>query len=89
MTTEGKKLVIIGTSGSMDFLRGDTGRRFWPVTVPSGVSEDAQGCDGLHDETAPTQYLCTRCFPALGGDLLEPPDDDDDDDRRDDDVQME
>ncbi|HSX22347.1 MAG TPA: VapE domain-containing protein [Gaiellaceae bacterium] len=65
-----KKLVIIGTSGSNDYLRDGTGdRRFWPVTVPANVPartdtpDDGQTCDGLRDEDAPVQYLCLRCFP--------------------------
>lgn len=34
------------------------------------TSDEELGCDGVHDETAPVHYLCTRCFPAVGGDLL-------------------
>lgn len=81
MTTEAKRpLVVIGTSGSTDYLMDSTGgRRFWPVTV---ASDDGEGCDGLHDEEAPAAYLCTRCFPDLGrGDLGRGHDDDEDDNR--------
>ena len=42
--------------------------------------DDAQFCDGLHDEGAPERYLCSRCFPDFRGDLAAPRDDQDDDD---------
>ena len=97
--SEGDKrpLVIIGTSGSTDYLKDTTGNhRYWPVEVPSGdvppldeadaevvkklveltggtwiveakprlkVAPVAEACDGLHDEGAPAQYLCSRCHP--------------------------
>jgi hypothetical protein len=49
-----------------------------------------EGCDGLHDESAPSQYLCSRCFPKLRGDLAEPHNDDEyDEARRDEDQAME
>ena len=70
--------VIIGTSGSTDYLDDMTGnQRFWPVSVQGGVvvADDGQICDGLHDEVAPTQYLCSRCFLAPRGDLTESQDD--------------
>ena len=92
-----RALVIIGTSGSTDYLKGTDNRRYWPV-VPNAVEADApplsaedqailkrlieaggiepvareENCDGLHDEGAPSHYLCSRCFPDLRGDLAEP-----------------
>ena len=80
--------VIIGTSGSTDYLNDSTGdRRFWPVSVSLEVSpppDDGLVCDGLHDEGAPIQYLCSRCFPSFRGDLLEIQEDESDEVRRDD-----
>jgi hypothetical protein len=54
-------------------------RRFWLVTLeepPTPLADaDRQHlqdlsrrfndgvCDGLHDDGAPEQYLCSRCFP--------------------------
>jgi hypothetical protein len=85
--------VVVGTSGSTDYLNDTGDRRFWPVHVlseeplPPNVGDDGLSCDGLHDEGAPAHYLCSRCFPGfpnIGGDLLGPQDDDDDDFRRDD-----
>ena len=76
-----KYTVIIGTSGSTDYLRDTTGnQRFWPVSVvsvPRGRSApgDGQRCDGLHDENAPVYYLCSRCFPDHRTDLFEYDDD--------------
>jgi hypothetical protein len=75
VTIDDKKFsVVIGTSGSIDSPR-DTGHvRFWPVTAP----DYALACDGLHDETAPTMYLCSACFPDRRdrrGDLAEVEDD--------------
>jgi Virulence-associated protein E len=108
--TEVKKpFVIIGTSGSHDYLKDTSDRRYWPVNVPATIVDQsvedsrqilettsgkwivetnerlseaelnvlrralaapvvlrtvpAGECDGLHDEDAPTIYLCTRCFP--------------------------
>ena len=115
-----KRLVVIGTSGSHDYLKDTTGdRRFWPVRVPSAPSEaplspedravidklvatsgkwivepkpsstgNEAACDGIHDEGAPTQYLCTRCFPD-GGDLATHEDVTQDDVRQDHDEEME
>ena len=79
MTIEGKKFHVVGTSGSPDYLNDTTDdRRLWLLSVPG------EGCDGLHDEAAPVQYLCSKCFLDLRGDLAEPQDDDDrDEDRRD------
>lgn len=35
MTLEGNKIVVMGTSGSTDYLHDATGtRRFWPLTTP-------------------------------------------------------
>lgn len=69
-------LVVVGTSGSTDYLSGATGgRRFWPVTSP----DEGEGCDGLHDEGAPVNFLCTRCFSDPGrGDLALGSDDEED-----------
>ena len=40
---------------SLDYLNDKTvERRHWLVEPV---------CDGLHDEGAPEQYLCSRCFP--------------------------
>jgi hypothetical protein len=96
-----KKIVVIGTSGSTDYLHDPPGqyrptrhdRRFWHVSqgeASQGESEpdDGQICDGLHDESAPVQYLCSRCFSDLRGDLAEIQEDEYDDDRRDDDEEM-
>jgi hypothetical protein len=70
MTIDPKCTVIIGTSSSTDYLRDGTGnQRFWPVSVPCG--ESALDCDGLHDESAPSHYLCSRRFPEPRGDLSE------------------
>lgn len=77
---------VIGMSGSTDYLRDSTGKqRFWTVTVLPNESAPADGqtCDGLHDEGAPAQYLCSRCFPDLQGDLAEIADDHYEDVRRD------
>ncbi len=76
MTIDGKEF-FGGTSGTTDYLRDLTGaQRFWSVSVPRSEPDDIQICDGLHDETAPIQYLCAMCFPGLrGGDLAEPQDD--------------
>ena len=116
MTAEAKKLVVIGTSGSHDYLKDTTGgRRYWPVRVPAELgaepllpeeravvdklvamssgaalaSDDEAVCDGIHDEGAPSHYLCTRCFPdlvdrAFRGDLVDPEENDEYEDRRDD-----
>lgn len=78
MTIEDKKFVVIGTSGSPDYLNDTTGdRRFWPL-----VADEAR-CDGIHDENAPIQYLCSKCFQGPRGDLTAPQDDEYDEDRRD------
>lgn len=77
--TESKRTsprVLIGTSGSTDYLNDTTGdRRYWlPVADASPIDNDAHAaivkelvemCDGLHDENAPEHYLCSRCFPKL------------------------
>ena len=80
------------TEGEPDYLNDTTGkRRFWPLSVPSDrpSPEDGEGCDGLHDESAPIQYLCSRCFPGLRGDLAEDQVDACDEGRRDEDEEME
>lgn len=71
-------------------------RRFWFVSVPCGeptpddaAPDDWQFCDGLHEKSAPSQYLCLRCFPDLRGDLTESQEDEYDEARRDDDEEME
>ena len=49
-------------------------------------------CDGLHDESAPSQYLCSRCFPdvaSIRGDLTDAQDDEYDEACRDEDGEME
>jgi hypothetical protein len=71
--------VIIGTSGSPDYLQDTGTTRFWPVTV--GADDDEGSCDGLHSEGAPVQYLCSRCFPVRG-DLSKLADDEYVDDQR-------
>lgn len=69
-----RPFVVIGTSGSPDYLRDTTGdQRFWPVFSggfprPESTIDD-ETCDGLHDEEAPVLLLCSRCFPDLRGDL--------------------
>lgn len=91
-TIDPKYTVILGTSGSTDYLHDTTdNQRFWPVSVPGGESalDSGQGCDGLHDAGAPSQYLCSRCFPNLRGDLADPPDDEYDEARRDETEEME
>lgn len=91
-----KYTVIIGTSGSTDYLHDTTcNQRFWAaVSVPRGepAPDDALLCDGLHDEGAPVQYLCSRCFPdvaSIRGDLTDAQGDEYDEARRDADEQME
>lgn len=76
MTDPKRDWRVVGTSGSTDYLSDATGsQRFWPVTSP----DDGEGCDGLHDEGTPANFLCTRCFPDPGrGDLAQDPDDEDD-----------
>lgn len=85
-----KPLVVIGTSGSQDYLRDTGDRRFWPVPVAAPTSDEApddgQTCDGLHDEDAPALYLCSRCFPY--GEIS-PREDDDGYDRADRDAHEE
>lgn len=93
MTIEAKRpLVVIGTSGSTDYLHDKTrDRRFWPVSATSAAqpSDDSDVCDGLHDEGAPPQYLCSRCFPDPQGDLAVLQDDEYDESCRDEDREME
>lgn len=109
-----RPLVIIGTSGSTDYLKDNTGaRRYWPVAAasvdtPPATAEDlavaqrlvqatggkwlveaGEGCDGLHEEGSPVQYLCSRCFPDLRGDLAASHDDEYEEARRDDAEEME
>jgi hypothetical protein len=89
-----RKLVIIGTSGSTDYLRDATGdQRFWPVRSDALPRDPGESCDGIHDEGAPLHHLCTRCFPdlidrALKGDLFGPGDDECDEVRQDEDQEM-
>jgi len=86
MTMEDKRpLIVIGTSGSTDYLRDMGDKRYWPVVV----ADDGEPCDGLHDEGAPAIYLCSRCYPQPQGDLFELAHDEYDENRRDDDGQME
>jgi predicted P-loop ATPase len=41
-----KSLVIIGTSGSTDYLKDTTGdRRYWPVTPPDGAAASIDEAD--------------------------------------------
>ena len=107
-----RPLVIIGTSGSTDYLKDTGNRRYWPVAVsintPPATAEDlavvqrfveatggkwlveaGEDCDGLHAEGAPVQYLCSRCFPDLRGDLAASHDDEYEEARRDDAEEME
>lgn len=58
--------------------------------------EHEEGCDGLHDDGAPVQYLCTKCFPdvvarplSVSGDLSDPDGVDYVEDRQDEDREME
>jgi hypothetical protein len=89
------KLVIIGTSGSTDYLRDATGdQRSWPVQMGAPRSDTEESCDGIHDEGAPLHHLCTRCFPdltdrVLKGDLFGPGDDECDEVRQDEDQEIE
>jgi len=72
-----RSFVVIGTSGSTDYLNDTTGdRRYWavsaaPVADTSPIDNEAHAaivkelvemCDGLHDENTPAHYLCSRCF---------------------------
>lgn len=60
MSPEMKKhYVVIGTSGSHDFLRNDK-RRFWPREI--AVEAEPLCCDGLHDGRVPLPYCCSRCL---------------------------
>jgi hypothetical protein len=69
MMAETKKtLVLIGTSGSHDYLRDPTGdRRFWPVRESSSTGVDLLSPG---DRARLDAYLCTRDLPDLTrGDL--------------------
>jgi hypothetical protein len=103
-------MIVIGTSGSTDYLKDTSDRRYWHARVcPDPAADDlakvgrrlwadllaAQrvdqiaavdeaDCDGIHDEDAPQQYLCSRCF---SGDFLTCGEDDEDDPRREDQEQ--
>ena len=47
------------------------------------MNEQEASCDGIHDEGAPTHYLCTRCFPdAVKGDLSQSQSDEVEEDER-------
>lgn len=90
MNEGAKPLIVVGMSGSIDYLKDETGdRRFWSMSASPEMPAPTENlCDGIHDEDAPTHYLCTRCFPDLasqarGGDLQVPNDDDYDEFRRD------
>lgn len=92
VTIDSKYTVIVGTSGSTDYLRDETaGQRFWSVAPGPSPLDPVEICDGIHDEDAPPQYLCTRCFPngAAGGDLAAHEDNMYDEVRRDDEQEME
>jgi len=111
---KGRAFVIVGTSGSTDYLKDTTGdRRYWPVVVPTAptapLSQEAHarldaliaagplstlitvepGCDGVHVDGAPSQHLCTRCYPDPRGDLPAQEDEAGEDDRRDPAQEME
>jgi hypothetical protein len=54
MPIDPKCTVIIGTSGSTDYLSDATGgQRFWPVNVPQGESAPKDGQDVSQGESAP------------------------------------
>lgn len=74
--------------------RDEVVQRLLEATSGKWIVESSETCDGIHDEVAPTHYLCTRCFPdlierALRGDLSETQDSDRDDLRRSEDHEME
>lgn len=53
-----------------------------PVEPKLTAADEETTCDGVHDETSPPQYLCSRCFPDLRGDLAADEADDDEDEAR-------
>ena len=53
-----------------------TDRKLVIIATSSSNGCPNEICDSLHDEDAPVQYLCSRCFPDPPGDLVEASDDD-------------
>jgi hypothetical protein len=65
-----RQFVIIGTSGSRDYLEDSTSNQpFWPVYTPTTTptddtnTDDDPPCDGSHDTDTSLLFPCTRCFP--------------------------